>query len=92
MTGTDAIGDGEPAHAASTAAPAPMLRALRMGIKNDDSPRTITHFGIEVKKRVKERHIRRAQMSAPVPEPDDPTPIDPVTDPPIDPVQEPQRT
>ena len=28
-------------------------------------------------------------MSSPVPEPDDPTPIDPVTDPPIDPVQEP---
>lgn len=28
-------------------------------------------------------------MSAPIPEPDDPTPIDPVTDPPIDPVSDP---
>jgi len=27
-------------------------------------------------------------MSAPVPEPDDPTPIDPIQDPPIDPVQD----
>jgi hypothetical protein len=29
------------------------------------------------------------KMSAPIPEPDDPTPIDPVTDPPIDPVSDP---
>lgn len=28
-------------------------------------------------------------MSSPVPEPDDPTPIDPITDPPIDPVSDP---
>lgn len=27
-------------------------------------------------------------MSVPVPEPDDPTPIDPIQDPPIDPVQD----
>ena len=28
-------------------------------------------------------------MSSPVPEPDDPSPIDPVNDPPIDPVNDP---